>query len=153
MGKKNPVQHVEWRTKDRDRLMKFYGAIFSWKFKEEMGGQYTMVDFGNKDGGGGIFPVGTMPIPTGIVNYATVDSVDETEQKVKAAGGQVHGPKQEIPDVGWFLTFSDPDGNTFAAWQQAPTPKQAKKAAKKAKKAEKKAAKKAKKATKATKAK
>jgi predicted enzyme related to lactoylglutathione lyase len=146
MAKKNPIQHVEWRTKDRARLQKFYGAIFSWKFKDEMGGQYTLIDTGDKDGGAGFFPVGEMPIPLGIVNYATVESVDETEKKVAAAGGQVMGPKQEIPEVGWFLTFKDPDGNTFAAWQQAPSPKKAKKAAKKAAKAAKKAAKKAKKA-------
>ncbi len=34
MAKKNPVSHVEWRTKDPVRLQKFYGAVFNWKFSD-----------------------------------------------------------------------------------------------------------------------
>jgi len=39
------------------------------------------------------------------------------EKKVKAAGGQIHKSQQEVPGMGWFTLFSDPDGNIVGVWQ------------------------------------
>src|SRR5205085_10667094 len=89
MAKKNPISHVEWRTKDATRLQKFYSAVFNWKFKDSGMPGYTMVDFGNKEGGGGFFDVGSQPIPTGICAYATVQDLAPHEEAVKANGGTV----------------------------------------------------------------
>lgn len=133
MAKKNPIQHIEWRSKDAARLQKFYSAVFNWKFKESGMPGYSMVDFGNKDGGGGFFDIGQQPIPTGICAYATVDDLAPHEEAVKANGGTVLMSNQEIPGVGWWTAFKDPDGNEFAMWKQLDK-KTAKKQAKKAKK-------------------
>jgi predicted enzyme related to lactoylglutathione lyase len=134
MGKKNPIQHVEWRTKDAKRLQKFYGSIFNWKFDDSMPG-YTMIDHGSKDGGGGFFQLSPeMQIPIGITNYATVENLDETEAKIKAAGGNIMMSKQAVEGYGSFTVFTDPDGNSFAAWQAAPKPKKKDKKDKKKKK-------------------
>jgi hypothetical protein len=140
MSKKNPISHVEWRSKDAARLQKFYAAVFKWKFSDSGMPGYTMVDFGNKGTGGGIMQLTPeVPAPPGLTNYATVEDLAEHEAAIHAHGGKVMMSNQEIPGVGWFSVFADPDGNSFALWKQAPPPKKAKKAAKKAHKAEKKA--------------
>ncbi len=145
MGKKNPIVHFEWRTRDTGRLTKFYGALFDWKFNEMMPG-YTAVDTGNKEGGGGIMQIPDgQPIPTGTCNYVSVPDLDDAENKVKAAGGVILMSKQDVPGRGAFSVFNDPEGNTVGIWQPAAPPKKIKKAAKKAAKKLKKQAKKAKK--------
>ncbi len=143
MGRKNPVQHVEWRTKDAARLKDFYGSIFDWKFMDWMPG-YIGIDFGQKDAGGGIFSIPEgQPIPTGVSNFITVEELEPYEEQIKAKGGQVMMSGQEVPNVGRFTMFTDPDGNALALWQQFPPSKEQEKAARKAAKKEKKAAKKA----------
>jgi predicted enzyme related to lactoylglutathione lyase len=147
MAKRNPIQHIEWRSKDAARLQKFYQAVFNWKFKDSGMPGYTLVDFGNKDGGGGFFDLTGQPMPPGICAYATVEDLAPHEEAVKANGGNVLMSSQEIPGVGWFTVFKDPDGNEFAMWKQLDK-KKAKKQAKKAKKQAKKAKKAAKKSAK-----
>jgi len=145
MAKKNPISHVEWATKDAARLQKFYGNVFSWKFSASGMDGYTMVAFGNKETGGGVFAIGDRPMPIGVTNYYTVEELAPHEDSIKANGGKVLMSNQEIPGIGWFSVCQDPDGNGFALWKQL---KKDKKAARKADKAAKKAAKQAKKAAK-----
>ena len=156
MAKKNPISHVEWRTRDAARLQKFYGAVFNWKFSDSGMPGYTMVNFGNADiPGGGLFAIpAEQPMPTGITNYATVEELAPHEEAIRANGGTVVMSNQEIPGVGWFTIFKDPDGNEFALWKQLDKQQQkkaSKKAKKQAKKAEKKQAKAEKKQKKAAK--
>lgn len=111
---KNVIQHVEWTTRDPKRLKSFYGRIFDWKFREAMPG-YTMID-----GVGGIFGLSPeMQMPTGVTNYVNVDDLGAKEQLIRAAGGKIYKSKQEVPGMGWFTIFADPDGNTVAMWQAA----------------------------------
>ena len=153
---KNVIQHHEWNTRNPKRLQTFYGKIFDWKFNDKVMPGYTLID-----GIGGIFEItpdmGDMP--AGITNYVNVDDLDAKEKLVRAAGGTIYKSKQEVPNMGWFTIFADPDGNTVAMWQAMPRPraraaraikksakkvtKSAKKVAGTAKKAVKKAAKKA----------
>jgi predicted enzyme related to lactoylglutathione lyase len=149
MAKKQPISHVEWVTRNGERLQKFYGTVFNWKFSDSGMPGYTMVNFGNKETGGGIFQIGDQPMPTGVTNYYSVDELGPHEEAIRANGGQVHRSNQEIPGIGWFSVAGDPDGNMFALWKQAPKPsKKEKKAAKKAAKKVQKAAKKEQKAAK-----
>ncbi len=121
---KNSIQHVEWRTRDRERLKSFYGSVFGWKFKDEMGGGYTLIDFGVKDMGGGIFPIPPeQQMPTGVCNYVTVEDLGAYEEKIRASGGNVMMSGQEVPGFGWFSIFNDPDGNVVALWKSARRPK------------------------------
>ena len=148
MGKRQPIEHLEFRSKDPQRLRKFYGDAFGWKFKDDMGG-YTMIDFGTKDVTGGIFPIPTdKPMITpGISTYVTVKDLTNAEEKLRALGAQIVMSRQEVPGFGHFSTFIDPDGNANAVWQSLTKGqrKKAEKAAKRAAKAAKKAARKAKK--------
>jgi predicted enzyme related to lactoylglutathione lyase len=127
---KNLIQHVEWTTNDAKRLQSFYGRIFDWKFKEAMPG-YTMID-----GVGGIFaapPDQQMPI--GVTNYVNVDDLGSKEDLIRKGGGQIYKSKQEVPGMGWFTIFADPDGNTVAMWQAAKRPAAKKPASRKRAKA------------------
>lgn len=116
---KNVIQHFEWTTRDADRLKAFFGEIFDWKFSQPMP-DYTLIE-----GVGGIFPTHDENIPVGVTPYVTVADLDETEAKISAAGGVVFKSRQEVPGMGWFTLFGDPDGNMMAIWQSAPRPKPA----------------------------
>jgi predicted enzyme related to lactoylglutathione lyase len=144
MGHKNIINHIEFRSKDRNRLKHFYGELFAWKF-QDFGDGYTVIDTGAKESGGGIMQAGEHE-PTGVVNYISVDDLHAYEEKVKALGGHIKMSNIEVPGMGHFSVFADVDGNALALWQAAAPTKDSKKAAKKAKKAEKKAKKAEKKA-------
>lgn len=111
---KNVIQHHEWNTRDPKRLQTFYSKIFDWKFNDRMMPGYTLIE-----GIGGVFEItpdmGDMP--AGITNYVNVADLDATEKRIRAAGGRIYKSRQEVPNMGWFTIFADPDNNTVAIWQ------------------------------------
>jgi predicted enzyme related to lactoylglutathione lyase len=107
----NLIQHIEWTTRDAQRLREFYGRIFDWKFREAMP-NYTLIE-----GLGGIFDAPDPQMPIVITPYVNVRDLGETEAKVTTAGGRIHKSRQEVPGMGWFTLFSDPDGNVIGLWQ------------------------------------
>lgn len=122
----NLIQHIEWTTRDAQRLRAFYGRIFDWKFRDAMP-NYTLIE-----GLGGIFDAPDPQMPIVITPYVNVRDLGETETKITAAGGQIHKSRQEVPGMGWFTLFSDPDGNVIGLWQamqQRPAKKPARKKA------------------------
>lgn len=140
MAKRAPIEHVEWRTRDPERLKAFYGGVFKWRFKKG-GGGYTVVKTGDKGLAGIILALG--PGDAGepeIGNYITVRDLETAEAAVAAHGGRVLASKVEVPAIGWFSTFTDPDGNVMHLWQAMG--KKARKTAKKAAKKQAKAARK-----------
>jgi len=77
---------------------------------------YTLLSVGTTPVGG------LMPIPEaartggarpGWNGYIAVDDVDAYAKRVKAAGGAVHRPPEDIPGVGRFSVVADPHGATF----------------------------------------
>jgi len=110
----NLIQHIEWTTRDPERLRSFFGRIFDWQFRDAMPG-YTMID-----GVGGIFAAPDPRMPVGVTPYVNVADLGEKETRIRQAGGQIHKSKQEVPGMGWFTIFSDPDGNMLAMWQPMP---------------------------------
>ena len=125
---KNVIQHHEWNTRDPKRLQAFYGKIFDWKFNDKMMPGYTLID-----GIGGVFEItpAMAEMPVGIINYVNVDDLDAKEKLVRAAGGRIYKSKQEVPSMGWFTIFADPDNNTVAMWQAMKRPAKAARAARK----------------------
>lgn len=115
----NLIQHHEWNTRDPERLKAFYGSIFDWTFDDRQMPGYTLID-----GIGGIFtiPPEMDDMPTGITNYVNVADLDATEKLLRAAGATIYLSKREVPNMGWFTIFADPDGNTVAIWQARMTP-------------------------------
>lgn len=124
MGK---VTHFEIPADDVARAKQFYGSIFDWELQDyEMeGGTYTIVQ---------TVPVDENQIPkeSGAINGGmmrrtdqaphpiitiTVDGIDDALKKIEAAGGSTVTPRTEIPNMGAFAYFKDPEGNTLGLWE------------------------------------
>ncbi|MBL8608439.1 MAG: VOC family protein [Myxococcales bacterium] len=138
----NPFVHIELSTGDVAKASKFYKSLFQWKYTQQMGGEYTMVDVGTGTGGGMMkSPPGA---PTMWLPYVEVDDVKATIAKAKKLGANVVVEFMPIGEMGAIGVFIDPTGAALGVW--APTKKAApakKAAAKKAAPAKKAAAKKA----------
>ena len=125
----NPVVHFEMPAEDKSRAAKFYTEAFGWKMQQlgaEMG-DYLLattcemdVDRMPKRPGqinGGFFGKGTNGPMRGTSITLGVEDVKAAAEKVKAAGGQVHGEPVMIPNVGWYLLFTDTEGNVNSMLQ------------------------------------
>ena len=94
----------------------FYSKAVGWKLTPNtMNDQrYTIVQAG-AEAVGGLMPIpdhakGMRAMWTG---YIAVDDVVAYSDKVKAAGGVIHRPATEIPNVGTFAIAGDPFGAGF----------------------------------------
>jgi uncharacterized protein len=97
---------------------KFYSKVAGWTLAPNtMNAQkYTLLKTGETMVGG-LMPIpedaakmGACPAWTG---YIAVDDVKAYADKVKAAGGAIHRPPTEIPNVGTFAVAGDPSGARF----------------------------------------
>jgi predicted enzyme related to lactoylglutathione lyase len=48
-----------------------------------------------------------------------VESIDQALKHVQAAGGRVVRERTEIPGMGAYAYFTDPEGNTLGLWENA----------------------------------
>jgi hypothetical protein len=46
-----------------------------------------------------------------------VDDIEATLAKASTLGGKTVVPKQEVPGMGWFAWFQDPEGNCIGLWK------------------------------------
>jgi len=115
----NGLTHFEIPVNDIDKAKEFYSNLFDWEFNfiEEM--NYLMFTTTSEDGkskvGGGIFMKQNESHT--ITNYINVKSVDESAKKVEELGGKNVVPKTAVPGMGWFVHFTDIDGNLLALWE------------------------------------
>lgn len=93
----------------------FYGELFGWTFTDAGpapgGGRYLLAQLG-----GGAVGAVAQGEPGGWNSYVLVDSVDDTAEQVRAAGGRVLGPATDV-EQGRFLAFTDPEGAELRAWE------------------------------------
>jgi predicted enzyme related to lactoylglutathione lyase len=109
----NPIGHFEFLVNDVDRAKEFYGKVFDWTYEDVPG--YTMIDAGVDPRGGMMKKPDQAPHPSLNV-YFVVKDVDDTLEKVQAAGGCVILGKTEI-EVGWWAMFMDPDNIPVGIFQ------------------------------------
>lgn len=103
----NPPIHWELTVVDVERSKAFYGKVFDWTYSA-MGPEYTLIGTGGVGGGLMAKPPGA---PNPALNvYFQVTEIDKTLRSVVEAGGRVVVPRTEIPTVGWYAMFLDPDG-------------------------------------------
>src|SRR5688572_19358355 len=128
MGK---VVHFEIPADDIARAKQFYGSIFGWQLQdmgEEMNGYIiamtTPVDQQTQAptepgaiNGGLMKRSGDTPSP---VITIEVDGIDDALQQVEAEGGTTVQKRTEIPGMGAFAYFKDPEGNVMGLWETAP---------------------------------
>lgn len=111
----NPIVHWELMVDDVDRTKTFYRNVFDWQFRDA-GPEYTLIDTGTPPGGG------ILRRPPGVTmsslnTYFDVADLERTVRAAVEAGGTVIVPRMEVPGVGWFAMFTDPDGIPIGVMQ------------------------------------
>ena len=103
------VDHVYYWTRDMERAVKFYGEVLGLELAHRSGGGWAEFRAG---------PVrlalhGTeeAPLPPGGTVVFKVDDLDEATSALRQRGVVFDGHEAEVPGVGRFATFHDPDGN------------------------------------------
>ena len=114
MSKRNVV-HVEIPAANTDAASRFYAALFGWKIIPVPEMNYVMWEDGTGAGGG--FPQVSEESPAGrVLVYIDSDDIEADLKKVVQLGGKVLRAKTEIPQMGWFAIFQDPDNNVLALY-------------------------------------
>ncbi len=109
----------ELLTKDAAAAKAFYDDVVGWNIDAEAppgGMDYRMINA--PDGAaGGVMQLSADMLANGArptwLGYLGVDDVDASVEAVVAAGGQLHLPAFDIPNVGRIAMVADPQGNPF----------------------------------------
>jgi predicted enzyme related to lactoylglutathione lyase len=115
----NPVVHWEFLSKDPAKVSDFYQKIFGWKINHRPELNYRIVETGGEGGinGGIIKPDKPEPWPGLTTAYILVDDLAAYRKKIAAAGGRILVEEQEVPGMGSFSLFTDPDGRMMGLWK------------------------------------
>lgn len=110
-----PVVHFEIGCRNLETVRDFYTQLFGWETAN-----YGNVHMFNTRGEGGIQghiqALGHEPHRY-VTIYAQVDDIEKYLAQVEKLGGKTIIPKQEVPQMGWFAWFADPDGNAIGLWK------------------------------------
>lgn len=117
----NPPGSFIWYellTPDADAAQNFYGKVVGWSFRSagmpDM--DYRLVAAGGADVAG-LMQLSPQMQAAGMrpawFGYIAVDDVDAAAETIKAAGGTIHVPPTDIPNVGRFAFAADPQGAMF----------------------------------------
>jgi uncharacterized protein len=112
------VIHFELPVDDPERAVEFYQKAFRWKIEKWSESEdYWFVTTGEEAEpgiNGALTRRGTLKATT---NTVAVESIDDAAARIVAAGGQVLGPKNAIPFVGYHQYCVDSEGNVFGIMQ------------------------------------
>ena len=120
-----PVVHFEIGCKDINATRKFYSQLFGWEYAAD--GPPNMAMVGNlgpfagqpTEGiGGHINSLGHEPHQY-VTFYVQVPDIVATLDQVAKMGGKTIVPKTEVPGMGHFAWFTDPEGNAIGLWTPA----------------------------------
>lgn len=108
-------------TSDPAAAERFYGAVAGWGGEAFEGGgaPYTMLTVRGQQFGG------IMQLPDEAearphwLGYVSTDDVDATAARVQELGGTIMVPPTDIPDVGRFAVFADPQGALLATYKSS----------------------------------
>jgi len=118
----NTIGFFEIQSSNPARDIKFYEAVFGWKFTKEefVPIEYYRIDTDTIYGGLLKRPASVPPVGTGTNAFTCsiqVENFDKTAARILASGGQVALPKFAIPGRCWQGYFLDLDHNTFGIFQ------------------------------------
>ncbi len=126
----DPIVHFEIPADDMTRANKFYSGVFGWKFQDwtmpdgtvHVGIHTTEIDEQTRQPkkpgaiNGMLVKRENNPAP---VVTAHVASIDDTVEKIVAAGGSMKGEKIVVPAMGAYCYVSDTEGNVIGLWEDA----------------------------------
>lgn len=118
----NPVVHWELMSKEPAKLADFYAKVFDWKVTHHPQLDYRIVETLAEDemkgiNGGIVKPDRPGPWPGNMLFYILVDDLAAYRKKIVNAGGKIHVEEQEVPGMGKFSLFTDPEGRMMGLWQ------------------------------------
>ncbi len=116
------VMYFEIQADEPERAMRFYKAMFGWRFveQENLPISYWRIETAGIHGGLLARPAARPPAETGTNAYVCsmeVTSFDAAAARIEQAGGQVALPRFAVPGRCWQGYFLDPEGNTFGLFQ------------------------------------
>ena len=107
------MDYIEFPASDIEAIKRFYNSVFGWTFAD-YGPNYTSFHDGRLAGG---FTMSAKPVKGGPLVVLYVKALEDTRQKVVAAGGKIVVETFEFPG-GRRFHFADPNGNELAAWSE-----------------------------------
>jgi predicted enzyme related to lactoylglutathione lyase len=114
-----PVVHWELWSENPERAADFYRKVFDWEIRHIPEMNYHLVDTGGTGGiNGGIMKPQKGPWPGKLAFYIDVDDIDSYGKRIQNAGGKIVVEKMDVPGVGQFSLFEDPDGRVLGIWKQ-----------------------------------
>jgi predicted enzyme related to lactoylglutathione lyase len=116
------IVHIEIPADDTEQGRKFWGSLFGWEFQSFPGpSEYHMTRLGDQQGAA---ITNMEPGKRGTRAYFSVDDVNASAARVRELGGEAD-EAMPVPNMGWFATCKDTQGNEFGLWQNdesAPAP-------------------------------
>ncbi len=108
----------ELRVPDAAAAAGFYKELLGWTIDlQEMAmGPYHVFQL-EGEGQGGVLSVDPAEMPPHWGCYVTVHDLDACNEAIAANGGTITAPSIEVPNVGSFTMFADPQGAHLAAMQ------------------------------------
>jgi len=118
------VIHFEIPAERPERAVEFYQKVFGWKIEKWAGPiDYWLVTAGESGEPGINGAIHRNENFKCVVNTVSVDSVDESLEKVRQAGGKVLIPKGAVAGLGYVAFAEDTEGNAFGMLQSDPSVK------------------------------
>jgi len=110
------ICYIEIPATDIVRSAEFYQRCFGWDIRERGDGATAFDDGVGQVSGTWVLGRPPMSQP-GLMVYIMVDSVEDTIQKVVAAGGEIVQPiGRDAPEI--TARFRDPGGNVIGLYQE-----------------------------------
>jgi uncharacterized protein len=118
----NPVVYFEIPVTNVDRAIKFYSAVFNFKFEKETIDKNEMALFPFTEenlGISGALAKGEIykPSKNGTLIYFRTENIDDTLKLAVQNGGKILYPKTSNGDLGFVAEFEDSEGNRIALHQ------------------------------------
>jgi uncharacterized protein len=112
------IVHIEIPADDTEKGREFWGSLFGWQFESYPGpSEYHMTRISEQTGAA----ISNMePGKRGTRAYFDVDDINAGAARVKELGGKADDP-MPVPNMGWFVTCIDIQGNEFGLWQSDPS--------------------------------
>ncbi len=116
-----PVVHFEIGCRNVESTRRFYSELLGWEYSSGAPNMAMISNLGSfapkpSEGiGGHITALGHEPHHY-VTVYAQVADIPTTLAKAEKLGGRTLVPKTEVPGMGHFAWFGDPDGNVIGLW-------------------------------------
>lgn len=111
-----PIDHVWVWTRDMDAAVSFYGDVLGLSLVQRFGNEWSEFDAGAiRIGLHGAGDARDVPHAGTIV--FRVDDLDPARLSLERRGVSVDPHLGEVPGVGRYVSFTDPDGNSLQLFE------------------------------------